>query len=268
MLASGVTNIARWVRRVPAALEVVSLDVAAGVVGAATFVAAVSGAGRLPPAVWVALVAAVLAVYNLDHFLDGARLGAEVSPRRRRYGRHRALLACTTVAAAVAGAVSCAFLPRPVLAGGAVLALVQAGYFLGLRCGLRGPAKRMAAAAGWTAGIALPAWAGGGRGGEILLAAGILAALGWINLQSYALVEAAREDETDSVPGFGLRAAAIALAAISIVLAVARHPEEDPRWAALALVGAVQVALARLPLEAVHPAGEWSFALLGLAALG
>jgi hypothetical protein len=253
--------------RVLHALEVVSLDVAAGVAGSALLVASLSHSGPVPVAVFVAMVSAVLAVYNLDHFLDGSQIDTEASPRRRRYREHRKLIVSTAFAAAVCGAASMAFLPRAALVGGAVLVAYQAIYFLGLKKGLRGTAKRLAAAGGWAAGIALPAWSVFGQRGEILLAACILAALGWINLQSYSLVESRPEAEEDTAPGVAMRAAAVTVAAMLLAFAFATHPEQSRSWCALVAVGAVQVFLRRLPLDLVHPVGEWSLALLGLLAL-
>jgi len=230
-------------------------------------VASLSHSGPVPAAVFVAMVSAVLFVYNLDHFLDGSRIDTEASPRRRRYREHSKLIASTALAAAICGAVSIAFLPRVALLGGAVLAFYQAVYFLGLKKGLRGDAKRFAAALGWAAGIAIPAWSASGQRGEILLATGILVALAWINLQSYALVESKPEAEEESEPGVVLRGAAIALGLALIALAVVLHPDQSRGWWALVAVGAVQVMLRGLPLDLVHPVGEWSLALLGLVAL-
>lgn len=253
--------------RILHAMEVVSLDVASGVAGSALLVAWLSGSGPLAPSVVVALVAAVLAVYNLDHFLDGSRIDKEASPRRRRYREHRGLLAAVAAASLVCGAAAIPFLPRAALVGGAVLAAYQALYFAGLRRGLRGSAKRLAAAFGWASGIALPAWAADGRRGEILLAGCILASLGWLNLQSYAMVESRPEAEEESAPGVAMRGAAIALSLALIALAAALHPGQLRAWLALLAVGVVQFLLARLPLDLVHPVGEWSLALLGLVAL-
>lgn len=160
-----------------------------------------------------------------------------------------------------------AFLPRTALVGGMVLLGYEALYFGALKLGLRGTPKRLAAAIGWAAGIALPAWSAHGHRGEILLATGILACLGWINLQSYALVESRPEAEPESAPKNLLRGAAVALALTLIVLAIVAHPDQSREWAAFVAVGAVQVVLQRLPLDLVHPVGEWSFAMLGAVAL-
>lgn len=248
------------------ALEVVSLDVAAGVAGSALLVATLSRDGPLSPAVVVALVSAVLVVYNLDHFLDGSRIEPQASPRRRRYREHRVLVAATAIAAALCGAASALFLPRAALVGGMALVGYQVVYFVGLKRGLRGAPKRLAAALGWAAGIALPAWSATGQRAEIWLATGILATLGWINLQSYALVESRPEAAEEDVPNGVLRGAAIALWLGLVALAFALHPDQSREWAALLAVGAAQVLLQGLPLDWVHPVGEWSLALLGLCA--
>lgn len=249
------------------ALEVVSLDVAAGVAGPALLVASLSHGGPPSRALVVALVSAVLVVYNLDHFLDGSRIDPQASPRRGRYREHRALIASVAIGSALCGAASMVFLPRTALVGGMVLLGYEVLYFGALKHGLRGTPKRLAAAIGWAAGIALPAWSAHGHRGEIMLATGILATLGWINLQSYALVESRPEAEQESAPKIALRGAAVALALALIASAIVVHPGQSREWVALLAVGAVQVSLQRLPLDLVHPVGEWSFAMLGAVAL-
>ena len=99
------------------------------------------------------------------------------------------------------------------------------------------------------------------------MAAALLAVLGLINLQSYALVEAEAEDDRGLLPGSVLRGATVVAAVIGLGGATIFYPEHACRWLALAAVGCVQVFLTALPGELVHPAGEWSLALLGLFAL-
>ena len=247
------------------ALETVALDVAAGALGAALFLADVSGAGALPWSVLAALVAAVLAVYNVDHLLDSYRPEQPAFSRRRRYRTHRGWLAGCAIGAVVCGAVAASFLPARVWRIGLLLVGYQAAYFVGIKAGLRGAAKRLGAAVGWTAGISLPAWAAGARFSEWLWGAGLLALLAWINLQSYAVVEARGEGEAE--PGRPLRTTSIGLLLVLLAGALVVHPEHLWRWLALLGVAVAQVVLVRVPVDLLHPLGEWGFALLGLLAL-
>jgi len=262
-------RIARPFLRVLFALETVSLDVVAGVVGSALFLVGLVPGGRAGLPVFASLAAGVLVVYKLDHLLDARETDPRSTPRRLRYSRHRGLLVGYTVAATLAGAVSLRFLPVVAWKAGTVVALYQILYFAGLKLGLKGPGKRLMAALGWAAGLALPAWcAGGGAAGpEVLLAAGLLAVLGLVNLQSYALVEAKAEADSGPLPGSVLRAVPVVVAAIGLGWAFALYPGHLDRWVALAAVGCVQVCLTAIPRQMVHPAGEWSLALLGLFAI-
>ncbi|HXP91614.1 MAG TPA: hypothetical protein VN931_11880 [Fibrobacteria bacterium] len=250
-------------------LETVSLDVVAGVVGSALFLVGLVPGGRAVLPVFAGLAAGVLVVYNLDHLLDARDTDPRSTPRRLRYSGHRRLLAGYTIVAAFAGAVSLMFLPSIAWKAGSVVALYQVLYFVGLKLGLRGPAKRLMAAAGWAAGLAIPAWcvSSPSSRGEVAFAASLLAIVGLINLQSYALVEAEAEADHGLLPGSVLRGATIAAAVIGLGWAILLYPEHASRWLALAGVGCVQVFLTALPGELVHPAGEWSLALLGLFAL-
>ncbi len=169
--------------------------------------------------------------------------------------------------AAVVGGVSIAFLPRSALIAGAVLVAYQVVYFAGLKLSFPGFGKRWMAAVGWAAGIAVPAWSAGGHLSEIVLGTAILVTLGWINLQSYSMVDDACESNGSTQPGTAWRAVAIGLATSLLLVAFWWHPEQDARWLAVLLVAVVQVVLIRVPLDLVHPVGEWSLALLGLVAL-
>jgi hypothetical protein len=214
-------------------------------------------------------VAGVLVVYNLDHLLDARATDPRSTPRRLRYSGHRRLLAGYVIAAIFAGAVSLRFLPTVAWEAGAVVALYQVLYFMGLKLGLRGPAKRLMAAVGWAAGLAIPAWCACDPSvrGEVAMGATLLAVVGLINLQSYALVEAEAEADHGLLPGFLLRGATIAAAVIGLACATVFYPQHASRWLGLAAVGCVQVFLTALPGELVHPAGEWSLAMLGLFAV-
>jgi len=251
------------------ALETVSLDVVAGVVGSALFLVGMVPGGRAQLPVFASLAAGVLVVYNLDHLLDSRGTDPRSTPRRLRYSRHRGLLTGYTIAATLAGAVSLRFLPSSAWKAGSVVALYQVLYFVGLKLGLSGPAKRVMAAVGWAVGLAIPAWcAGGGKvRTELALATALVAVLGLINLQSYALVEAKAEADRGSLPGVLQRLSPVALAAIGLGWAVSAFPGHVGRWIALAGVGCVQFCLTAIPGELVHPAGEWSLALLGLFAI-
>jgi|GEM_PF-1793209 hypothetical protein len=251
------------------ALETVSLDVVAGVVGSALFLVGLVPGGRAGVPVLASLTAGVLVVYNLDHLLDARATDPRSTPRRLRYFGHRRLLAGYAIAATFAGAVSLRFLPSLAWEAGSVVALYQVLYFVGLKLGLRGPAKRLMAAVGWAAGLAIPAWCvcGPSARGEVAMGATLLAVVGLINLQSYALVEAEAEADHGLLPGFVLRGAAIAAAVVGLGCAAVFHPQHASRWLGLAAVGCVQVFLTALPGELVHPAGEWSLAMLGLFAL-
>ncbi len=248
------------------ALETVSVDVLAGVVGSSLFlVSLVSPVHSLPPGLW-ALGAAVLAVYNLDHLLDASQTDPDSTARRRRYADHRGILATVFVCAVIAGLVSALSLPGEVWMAGSSVAAYQALYFVGLRFGLRGTAKRLMATVGWAAGIAIPAWCAAPTSArtEIVVGAGLLSLLGWINLQSYALVDASAEADRGHMPGLVLRATAISIAGVGLVGASLAFPEHAGRWAALGGVALVQFFLVKLPSDYVHPVGEWSIALLGL----
>lgn len=251
------------------ALETVSLDVVAGVLGSALFLVGLVPGGRADIPVFASLAAGVLAVYNLDHLLDARATDPRSTPRRSRYSGRRRLLAGYALAATFAGAVSVRFLPSVAWKAGTVVAGYQALYFIGLRLGLRGPAKRLMAAAGWAAGLAIPAWcvAPSAARGELALAAAVIAVVGLVNLQSYALVEDEAEADGGLLPGSVLRGTTIAAGLVGLGCATVLYPQHAIRWLALAGVGCVQVLLTALPAELVHPAGEWSLALLGLFAV-
>lgn len=248
------------------ALETVSLDVLAGAVGSSVFLLDLVSGARADLAVFICLGAAVLAVYNLDHLLDARRTDPSSSPRRRRYADNRGPLAVAFVGASVAGLVSLARLPGMAWKAGGIVGAYQVAYFAGLRMGLRGSAKRILAAVGWAAGIALPAWCAASpkARAEVVPAAALLALLGWINLQSYALVDAAAEADEGRVPGRVLRAVSLSAFGAGLAGASLAFPQHAGHWAALAVAGPVQFFLAKLPSDSVHPAGEWSLALLGL----
>ena len=251
------------------ALETVSLDVLAGVVGSSFFLLGMVPGARPDPWVFLCLGSAVLAVYNLDHLLDARETDPASTPRRRRYAENQGMLAVVLVLAIVCGLVSLVHLPGAAWKAGSIVASYQVAYFAGLRIGLRGSAKRLMATAGWAAGIAIPAWCAAGTSArtEIVVGAVLLSLLGWINLQSYALVDAASEADRGQVPGFFLRATAISIAGAGLVGAYLAFPGHAGHWTALALVALVQFFLTGLPSDFVHPAGEWSLALLGLFAL-
>jgi hypothetical protein len=250
------------------ALETVSLDVLAGVVGSSLFLVSLVPGAR--PNVWIFLClgAAVLAVYNLDHLLDTRRTDPLSTPRRRRYADHKGLLALVFAGACIPGLVSLWRLPAAAWEAGLIVAAYQVLYFAGLASGLRGTAKRLMATAGWAAGIAIPAWCAAPASArtEIVAGAVLLSLLAWINLQSYAIVEAAAEADPGHVPGFVLRALSISVAGAGLVVASLAFPGHAGRWAALGCVALVQFFLVKRPSDFVHPAGEWSRALLGLFA--
>ena len=251
------------------AMEAVSLDVAMGVLGAAAFLGSLVPGARAPLPVLVCLAAAVTVVYNLDHLLDARETDPGASPRRRRYAENRGVLAVCLVASASVGAVAVWFLPSMAWKLGAALGAYQILYFAGLRAGLRGPAKRLMATTGWALGLTIPAWclSGPASHGEILLGTGLLLVVGWINLQSYALVDAGVEEDRGDLPGGGLRGLAMALAVAGLGWGFHSFPGHGGHWIALGAVAALQWTLTRLPSDFVHPAGEWSLALLGLFAL-
>lgn len=251
------------------AMETVSLDVLAGVVGSSLFLLRLASGARASLPVFIAMGAAVLVVYNLDHLLDARQTDPSSTPRRRRYADNQGMLAVVFAGAAIAGLLSTGQLPSAAWKAGGVVAAYQIAYFAGLRFGLRGSAKRIMAAVGWAAGIAIPAWCASPVQArtEIVVGAGLLALLGWINLQSYAIVEGAAEADRGHVPGFVLRATAISFAGAGLAGASLAFPEHAGRWAALGCVALVQFLLVKLPSDFVHPAGEWSLALLGLFVL-
>jgi hypothetical protein len=137
-----------------------------------------------------------------------------------------------------------------------------------LKAGLRGLAKRLMASLGWAAGLGFPAWLDAGKDRPmIVFVLLLLASLGWINLQSYALVESTTENDRGAAPGLALRSLAITSALVLIACGVWLYPVHDLQWMALLVVCLVQISLTRIPLRFVHPVGEWSLALLGLLAL-
>jgi len=246
--------------------EVVSLDVAAGVLGPSLFVVHLVSSG--PPS-WptqVALVCAVLAVYNLDHLLDSFRPDSESTARRRRYAENRRSLGAVGLLAFVVGAAMLPFLPRIVVLYGLALAAYQTLYFLALRLGMSGVAKRCAAAVGWAAGACIPGWisASPDQRGLVLTVFVLLANIAWINLQSYALVDDSVEGGGGSLPGTRLRAIAQATMVVGLATACGRFPGLAGSWFVFAILAVVQTILVKLPRDFVHPVGEWSLALLGL----
>jgi hypothetical protein len=251
------------------ALETVSLDVLAGVVGSSLFLLSLVPGTRFDPWVFLCLCSAVLAVYNLDHLLDARETDPASTPRRRRYAEHQGVLAVVLAGSCIAGSISVGGLPAAAWKAGGIVAVYQVAYFAGLRLGMRGSAKRIMATVGWAAGIAIPAWCASPAPArtEIVVGAGLLSILGWINLQSYALVDARAEADPGQLPGSVLRATAIAVAGVGLTGAFLAYPSHAGRWTALACVALVQFFLTSLPSDFVHPVGEWSLALLGLFAL-
>jgi len=251
-------------------LETLSLDVASGVLGAALFLATLSRPA-MPRTIPIAvLVALVLAIYNFDHLQDALRPGARSTPRRRRYDDRKPLLAAAMVTGSVIALLLAPWLAASTWLEGGMVGLYQAAYFAALRVGLRGAPKRVLAALGWAAGTAVPICSTRVEGPVATLALGVvlLALLAWINLQSYALVDArAEEEDPRSLPPAILRVAALAAVAGVLALAFATHPECAGHWTALAAVAVVQAALIFLPPDLAHPVGEWAFALLGLSTL-
>lgn len=100
-----------------------------------------------------------------------------------------------------------------------------------------------------------------------MFAGSVLASLGWINLQSYALAEAESEGDPGSMPGLRLRSLAIATGCFLIGFAALKYPAQDRQWLAMLLVALVQISLTRIPIRFIHPIGEWSLAALGLLVL-
>ncbi len=244
--------------------ETVSFDVAAGVVGSAYFVTSLCDAKKLSLPILFALGATVLVVYNFDHFLDSFQIAPHSTLRRRGYLEHRAWLLLVLIVAALGGAISLVFLPSKAWIPGMVLAAYQAAYFLGLKLGLRGVAKRLSASLGWAAGVSFPAWIDPSTSRTCVAFAGaIFAALAWINLQSYAVAEDLSENDPSKVPGLFLRGLAIAIALALIGIGFWTRPDHLLQWMALLAVAFVQIGLTRIPLRFVHPVGEWSLALLG-----
>lgn len=250
------------------ALETVSVDVAAGALGCTFFVASFSRSIHLSLPLLAVLASTILVVYNLDHFLDSSKIDPFSTPRRNRYRDHRAWLVAVGVGSMLCALMSLYFIPANAWLPGVFLAGYQGLYFAGLKAGVRGVAKRIMAAFGWAAGLGFPAWLDAGNDRPLIVFVCILfASLGWINLQSYALMESKTENDRGAVPGLLLRSLAIASSLILIACGVWLYPDHDLQWMALLVVCLVQISLTRIPLRFVHPVGEWSLALLGLFAL-
>lgn len=135
--------------------QALSLDVVAGVLGAAAFAAVVSGAR--PPAVWWWLVpACTWTVYSVDHLLDARRIRRRAcSFRHRLYQRHSTVLAVHTLLVALAAtAAAFSVLPPRLLFPGLAVALAALAHLgLAQAAGRRLLPKELSAAGVYTLGI-------------------------------------------------------------------------------------------------------------------
>lgn len=251
-------------------LETYSLDVAAGIVGAAVFLQSFSEVGTPPWNSFFCLGCAAVAVYNLDHLLD-ARDGKQVvSPRRARHRVRRRSMAWLAGIAALAGTTAAPWLPGRVLLGGSFLVAYMGAYFAGVFLGMGGIPKRLGAAIGWTAAAALPTLATVANpwDARLLAASVILAGTAWLNLQSYAIADGPGEGCPQDRPGPRLRMGTVSGVAFLLSAALSLDPAHPGPWLALASTWLLQVVLPALPTGLVHPIGEWGFALLALVRLG
>lgn len=139
---------ARILFGIVSALETVSLDVAAGAVGCAIFVGSVSGATAVSGPLLLALGSTVLVVYNLDHYLDSHTIPQASSLRRQGYRKYRIWLKIFGVSSAIVACTTLWFVPARSWVPGIALVAYQMLYFIGLKLGLRGFAKRLAASTG------------------------------------------------------------------------------------------------------------------------
>lgn len=253
-----------------ACLETYSLDVAAGIVGAAIFLQSFAEVRALPWKAFFCLGCAAVAVYNIDHLLDAREGLVAASPRRARHRVRRRSMAWLAGLATLAGAVVAVSLPGRILAGGLFLVGYMAAYFAGVVLGVGGVAKRLGAAIGWTAAAALPAFASAANPLEprMLAATVILAGTAWMNLQSYAIADGPGEGRPHDRPGRRLRVATVSGVAVLVSAALSLDPGHFVPWFALAAAGFLQALLPALPGGLVHPVGEWGFALLALVRLG
>lgn len=251
-------------------LETYSLDVAAGIVGAAIFLQAFAEVGELPWVVFFCLGCAALAVYNLDHLLDARAGGRTSSPRRARHRAHRRSMAFLAGLSTIAGTLMAVSLPERILFGGLFLVAYMGAYFAGIILGMEGIPKRLGAAIGWTAAASLPTFAtiADPLDARLLAATAILAGTAWMNLQSYAIADGPGEGRPHDAPGPRLRMATASGVGLLILVALSLDASEPGPWLVLASTGLLQVVLPALPASLVHPVGEWGFALLALACPG
>lgn len=266
----GADSSAAWIATGLRTIETYSLDVAAGVVGAAIFLQSFAETGPVPWTAVLCLGCAAVAVYNIDHLVDSRDLRQAVSPRRARHRGRRRSMAWLAGLAMLAGAATVPWLPGRILLGGALLVAYMGAYFAGVLLGIGGVPKRLAAAIGWTAAAALPALATAEdpTSPRLLAAVAILAGTAWLNLQSYAIADGPGEGCPDDRPGPLLRLATVTGVALLLSAAIFRDPAHLVPWLALASTVVLQVALPGLPSGLVHPLGEWGFALLALVGLG
>jgi hypothetical protein len=251
-------------------LETYSLDVAAGIVGAAIFLLTFAEVGELPWRAIFCLGCAALAVYNLDHLLDARAGGQSFSPRRARHRAHRRSMAFLVGLSTLAGTLVAVSLPERILLGGLFLVVYMCAYFAGVLFGVGGMPKRLGAAIGWAAAAALPTFAtvAAPLDPRLLAATVILAGTAWMNLQSYAIADGPGEGRPQDAPGPRLRSATALAVGLSLLAALGLDPAHPGPWIALASTGLLQVLLPAFPAGLVHPIGEWGFALLALVRLG
>lgn len=252
-------------------LETYSLDVAAGIVGAAIFLQSFAEVGEMPWRAIFCLGCAALAVYNLDHLLDARAESRTSSPRRARHRAHLRSMAFLVGVSTLAGTMVAVSLPEGVLLGGLVLVVYMGAYFAGVLLGVGGMPKRLGAAIGWAAAAALPTFAtvAAPLDPRLLAVTVILAGMAWMNLQSYAIADGPDEGRTHDAPGPRLRVAtASGVGLLLLLAALVLDPAHPGPWIALASGGFLQVLLPALPTGLVHPIGEWGFALLALVRLG
>jgi hypothetical protein len=176
--------------------QALSLDVVAGVLGAAAFAAVVSGAR--PPAVWWWLVpACTWTVYSVDHLLDARRIRHRAcSFRHRLYQRHATVLAVHTLVVAVAATATALWvLPPRLLVPGLALAVAALAHLgLAQAGGHRLLPKELSAAGVYTLGIWFaPLMLAPAVDPYVLLLVGshFLAAL--LNLTAFSLFEHAQD---------------------------------------------------------------------------
>lgn len=119
-----------WATHIFLILHRMNFDTAIGAAITSLFIANIIGS-VVPQIATVALILAVLAIYNFDHLLDAKKIsGAAISVRHRFYQQNFTALAIYQLILLIALLVISWFVPAPIAKAGIILAVITLIYFL------------------------------------------------------------------------------------------------------------------------------------------